>query len=310
MQTMPGPTSAAPDTAPLSAVDDTPIPLRARLIAPTVLSEAQRLTLHSLCLLFTRAVNANMTRWLGVPFTATLSGVERSPFYEVIHSPEAETHYMTTLAVGPASQPALLQMDLPLVYLFVELLLGGPGGTPLEREPTEIESSIVCSVVDLICRDLSTALSSPELEIRNDPSLPARSIDRLMPTIDSTLSLSFDLVCGTQRGRIVFTLSSEAAKVLIRSLDGPPKTTRQAPPEMRQGLLTRLQRTMHLATLQLPTVRIPLSVVRGLRSGEVLTFDLFEDTPAVFSIAGRPAFYATPVDAQSRRGAFIAAPMG
>jgi hypothetical protein len=46
-----------------------------------------------------------------------------------------------------------------------------------------------------------------------------------------------------------------------------------------------------------------------LSPGEVLTFDLFEDTPAIFSIAGRPAFYATPVDAQSRRGAYIAAPM-
>jgi flagellar motor switch protein FliM len=250
-----------------------------------------------------------MTRWLGVSFTATLAGVERSPFYEVIHSPEAETRYMTTLAVGPASHSAILQMDLPLVYLFVELLLGGPGGTPLDREPTEIEGSIVRSVVDLICRDLSTALSSPDLEIRNDPSLPARSIDRLMPTIDSTLSLSFDLVCGTQRGRIAFTLSSEAAKVLIRSLDGSPKTARQAPPEMRKGLLTRLQRTMHLATLQLPTVRIPLGMIRSLRVEQVLTFDLFEDTPAVFSISGRPAFYATPVDAQSRRGAFIAAPM-
>ena len=106
--------------------------------------------------------------------------------------------------------------------------------------------------------DLSTALSTPELEIRNDPSLPARSIDRLMPTIDSTLSLSFDLICGTQRGRIAFTLSSEAAKVLIRSLDGPPKTARQTSPEMQNGLLTRLQRTMHFATLQLPTVRAAL----------------------------------------------------
>jgi hypothetical protein len=78
---------------PVNAVsDDAPIPLRARLIAPTALSEAQRLTLHSLCLLFTRAVNANMTRWLGVPFTASLAGVERTPFYEIIHSPEAETH--------------------------------------------------------------------------------------------------------------------------------------------------------------------------------------------------------------------------
>jgi flagellar motor switch protein FliM len=294
---------------PFNGSDDTPVPLRARLIAPTALTEAQRLTLHSLCLLFTRAVNANMTRWLGVPFTASLAGVERAPFYEIIHSPETETRYVTSLAVGPASQPALLQMDLPLVYLFVELLLGGPGGTSLEREPTEIEGSIVRSVVDLICRDLSTALSSPELEIRNDPSLPARSIDRLMPTIDSTLSLTFDLVCGTQRGRFALTLSSEAAKVLIRSLDGPPKTARQTSPEMRNGLLTRLHRTTHFATLQLPSVRIPLSIIRGLNPGEILTFDLFEDTPAVFSIAGRPAFYATPVDAQSRRGAYIAAPM-
>jgi flagellar motor switch protein FliM len=289
--------------------DETPVPLRSRLIAATALSETQRLTLHSLCLLFTRAVNANKTRWLGVPFTASLAGVERTPFYEVIHSPEAETHFITTLAVGPASHPALLQMDLPLVYLFVELLLGGPGGTSLQREPTEIEGSIVRSVVDLVCRDFSTALSSPELEFRHDPSLPTRSIDRLMPTVDSTLSLSFDLICGGQRGRIVFTLSSEVAKILIRSLDGPPKTARQTSPEMRNGLLTRLRRTVHLATLQLPAVHIPLKVIQKLQPGEVLTFDLFEDTPAVFSIAGRPAFYATPVDAQSRRGAYIAATM-
>jgi flagellar motor switch protein FliM len=307
MQPTSDPIHAGPPTQ--TVPDDGPVPLRARLIATTALSEPQRLSLHSLCLLFTRAVNANMTRWLGVPFTASLAGVERAPFYEIIHSPEAETHHITPLTVGPASQPALLQMDLPLVYLFVELLLGGPGGTSLEREPTEIEGSIVHSVVDLICRDFSTALSSPELEIRNDPSLPSRSIDRLMPTIDSTLSLSFDLTCGAQRGRIAFTLSSETAKLLIRSLDGPPKTPRQTSPEMRNGLLLRLRRTMHMATLQLPNVRIPLSVVRRLSPGDLLTFDLFEDTPATFSIAGRPAFYASPVDAQSRRGAYIAAPM-
>src|ERR1700721_4369901 len=109
MQTNADPVNAVPD--------DTPIPLRARLIAPTALSEAQRLTLHSLFLLFTRAVNANMARWLGVPFTASLAGVERTPFYEIIHSPEAETHYVTTLAVGPAPTPLLLQMHLPLYIL-------------------------------------------------------------------------------------------------------------------------------------------------------------------------------------------------
>ncbi len=289
--------------------DDSPVPLHARLIAPTALSEQQRLALHSLCLLFTRAVNANMTRWLGVPFTATLVGVERMPFYEIIHSPEAETRYASALTIGPNNQPALLQLDIPLVYLFVELLLGGPGGTSLQREPTEIEGSIVGSVIDLLCRDLSTALSSPELEIRNDAAQPARSIDRLMPTVDSTLSLSFDLVCGTQRGRIVLTLCSDTAKVLIRSLDGPPQAARHISPEMRNGLLTRLQRTMHRASLQLPSVRIPIKTIQTLKPGDVLTLQLFEDTPAVLTIGGRPAFYSTPIDVQSRRGAYIAGRM-
>jgi flagellar motor switch protein FliM len=289
--------------------DDLPIPLQARLIAPTALSEPQRLALHSVCLLFTRAVNANMTRWLGVPFIASLVAVERIPFHEIIHSPESGTRYATTLAVGPGNQPALLQFDVPLVYLFVELLLGGPGGPSPDREPTEIEGSIVSSVVEVICRDLSTALSSPELEIRNDPSLPARSIDRLMPTVDSTLCLTFDLLCGTQRGRIVLTLSSEIAKVLIRSLDGPPQTARQVSPAMRHGLLQRLQRTLHLTTLQLPSVRVPIRTIQSLQPGDVITFNIFEDAPAVFSVGGRPAFYATPVDAHSRRAAYIAALM-
>jgi flagellar motor switch protein FliM len=66
---------------------------------------------------------------------------------------------------------------------------------------------------------------------------------------------------------------------------------------------------MHLVSLHLPSVRVSLATIRALQAGDVLTFDLFEDTPAVLSIAGRPAFYASPVDTQSRRGAYIAAPL-
>ena len=296
--------TATPTTA---LPDDSPIPFHTRLNAPTALSNPQRAALQSMCLLFTRGVNANMTRWLGVPFAATLAGIERVPFYEIIHSPTAETRYLTTRAVGPAEHPALLQMDLPLVYHFVELLLGGQGGTSLDREPTDIEGAIMRSVVDLICRDLSTAWSSPELEIRRAAHDRGRSLDRLMPAVDSTLLLSFDLTCGAQRGSISFTFSSEIAKILVRSIDGPHETARHASPEMRDALLTRLQRTTHSATLHLPAVKIPLSAITRLAPGEILIFDLFEDTPAILSIAGRPAFYATPVDAQARRGAYITA---
>jgi flagellar motor switch protein FliM len=286
-------------------VDEIPIPFHSRLNAPTALSDAQRAALQSQCVLFTRGVNANMTRWLGSTFTASLSGIERIPFYEIIHSPAAETSFLATLVVGSAGHPALLQMELPLVYHFVELLLGGPGGTLLRREPTEIEGAIVLSVVELICRDLSTAWSSPELEIRHDRALAGRSLDRLMPAVDSTLVLTFDVVCGSQRGTISLTFSSEVAKVLIRSIDGPLETARYSTPQTREAMLQRLQRTMHQITLHLPRTRISVEAIRKLTPGEVLGLDLFEDTPAILSIAGRPAFYATPVDTMSRRGAYI-----
>lgn len=298
------PFNAEPLSSP-APVDEIPIPFHTRLNAPTALSDAQRAALQSQCLLFTRGVNANMTRWLGAAFTASLTGIERIPFYEIIHSPAAETRFITKLVVGSAAHPALLQMELPLVYHFVELLLGGPGGTLLHREPTEIEGAIVLSVVELICRDLSTAWSSPELEIHHDRSLAGRSLDRLMPAVDSTLVLTFDVTCGAQRGIISLTFCSEVAKILIRAMDGPHETARYASAQTRQALLHRLQRTTHEATLHLPKIRVSLDAIQKLAPGEILAFDLFEDTPAILSIAGRPAFHATPVDTLSRRGAYI-----
>ncbi len=301
--------NSSPDLArqydPPSTVDEIPIPFHTRLNAPTALSDAQRAALQSQCLLFTRGVNANMTRWLGTAFTASLAGIERIPFYEIIHSPAAATRFVTTLVVGSAAHPALLQMELPLVYHFVELLLGGAGGTQLHREPTEIEGAIVLSVVELICRDLSTAWSTPELEIRHDRSLAGRSLDRLMPAVDSTLVLTFDVTCGTQLGAISLTFSSEVAKILIRTIAGPQETARYSSPGTREALLQRLQRSSHEATLHLPRVRVSLDAIRKLVPGEILPLDLFEDTPAILSIAGRPAFHATPIDAMSRRGAYI-----
>jgi flagellar motor switch protein FliM len=297
--------SSYPEAGTFGHVEEIPIPFHSRLNAPTALSDAQRAAMQSQCLLFTRGINANMTRWLGAAFTASLTGIERIPFYEIIHSPAAETRFITTLVVGSAAHPALLQMELPLVYHFVELLLGGPGGTLLQREPTEIEGAIVLSVVELICRDLSTAWASPELEIRHDRSLAGRSLDRLMPAVDSTLVLTFDVTCGAQHGSISLTFSSEVAKVLIHSIDGPRETARYATPQTRQALLQRLQRTTHEITLHLPRIRISLDSIRKLAPGQVLAFDLLEDTPATLSIAGRPAFHATPVDTMSRRGAYI-----
>ena len=146
MQTNPDPASAT--------TDDTPIPLRARLIAPTApVRRNDSLCTASAC--SSPARNANMARRPGVPFTASLAGVERAPFYEVIHSPEAETHYATTLAIGPASHRVCWTWIFPWC-ISCRTPAGGPGGTALEREPpkSKAPSSVASSI-------LSAGISAP-----------------------------------------------------------------------------------------------------------------------------------------------------
>ena len=69
---------------------------------------------------------------------------------------------------------SVLQLDLSLAPPIIDLLLGGHGKAGVTRELTDIEESIVTSVVELICR---LAGSGVRPDIRGSGT-PSGEIDR------------------------------------------------------------------------------------------------------------------------------------
>lgn len=307
---------ATPSTGPEDVDDEAgtkqevPLPFHFRFGTTTSINKQQLRSIIALTQLFTRGLNLNMRRWLSSSFHINLLSAERIPYSEIVHAPTLDETYVTTLAVGPDALPSLFQLDLDLVYPMVDLLLGGAGNTGVHREPTEIEAAILRSVVELVCRDLSTAWRSTGLEVRYDRSLSSLCIDRLMPVAESTLCLNFEILLEAHRGTLRLIFPSEVSNILIRSVDAPHKTARKQSDEYRRVFFDRVLKIKYPVTLHLPRVKVRVGALSRLVPGDVLELNLFEETAAVLSVAKRPLFMAVPVNAGSRRGAHMAEQIG
>jgi flagellar motor switch protein FliM len=289
---------------------DVPVPFHFRFGTTTSINKQQLRSIIALTQLFTRGLNLNMRRWLSPSFHINLLSAERIPYSEIVHAPTLDETYVTTLAVGPDALASLFQMDLDLVYPMVDLLLGGAGKTGVRREPTEIEGAILRSVVELVCRDLSTAWRSTGLEVRYDRSLSNLTIDRLMPVAESTLCLNFEILLEAHRGTLRLIFPSEVSNILIRSVDAPHKTARKQSDEYRRTLFDRVLKIKYPVTLHLPKVRVSVGALSKLATGEVLELNLYEETTSILSVAKRPMFVAVPVNAGARLGAHILEQIG
>src|SRR3954454_1060197 len=109
--------------------------------------------------LFARNLTHNLAAWLRTRFQVSLVSAEQIPFNEfLLRIPEIS--YVASVRLEPLGALAVLQLDLALAPPIVDLLLGGEGKPGIVREITDIEESILGSVVEVVCRELSAAWQS------------------------------------------------------------------------------------------------------------------------------------------------------
>src|SRR5580704_12882078 len=106
--------------------------------------------------LFARNLTHNLAAWLRTRFQVNLVSAEQIPFNEfLLRIPEIS--YVASVRLEPLGALSVLQLDLALAPPIIDLLLGGEGKEGPLREMTDIEESILGSVVDIICRELTAA---------------------------------------------------------------------------------------------------------------------------------------------------------
>jgi flagellar motor switch protein FliM len=254
--------------------------------------------------MFARNLAHSLGVWLRGRFQVNLVSAEQMPFSEfIVRIPDLS--YISSVQLEPLGALSVLQLDLSLAPPIIDLLLGGHGKPGTPRELTDIEESILTSVVDVICRELSTAWQPVGLSFSFDRRQMQSQLGRVMPVTEKTLCLSFEIRLPDSSGVLNIAVPAVVSNTILRRLVGERGRGREHPLEIRDHLRERASRIQVGAALQLPPVRIPARDLEDLEPGKLVRLGLASNVPAELWVMGMRLFSARPVGFGDHRGAHL-----
>jgi flagellar motor switch protein FliM len=256
---------------------------------------------------FARTLTHSLGAYLRVAFEVNLVSAEQLSYGEFLQR-IPEVTYLVSMTLRPVGVSAAIEIDPPLAFPIIDLLLGGPGRSEAAvREITEIEEQILESVVKIIGRELETTWHSVlEVQFSFDQRLRQSEISRLMPPNEKILSLSFEIRMPEARGMLNMALPAAVSNALLRKL------TQQAAYRTARGTAdSTLQIRRHLEhcifpmELVLPEGRVRVSQLLSLDRGDVLRLGCSLSEAGDLLVSGKRLFRARPVRFGARRAAQV-----
>lgn len=253
--------------------------------------------------MFARNLTHNLAAWLRTRFQVNLVSAEQIPFSEfLLRVPEIS--YMSSVRLEPLGAVSVLQLDLGLAPTIIDLLLGGDGkGGPL-RELTDIEESILGSVVEIICRELTTAWQPVGLTFKFERRQMQTQVARIMALTEKTLCLSFEMRMPNRNGLLNLAFPAVVANTVLRRLTADWGRRRHAG-EARARMERVARRIRFGCSLQLPPVRVPATALENLQPGTVLPLDIPADTLPLWRVAGQDLLEARAIRQGPHRAAHM-----
>ena len=287
---------------------------RARVVAYNFSSAGQISTdqLRAISMLndlFARNLTHNLAAWLRTRFQVNLVSAEQIQFNEfVLRIPEIS--YVASVRLEPLGALSVLQLDLALAPPVIDLLLGGEGKDGPLRELTDIEESILGSVVEVICRELTAAWQPVGLSFNFERRQMQTQVARIMSVAEKTLCLSFEIRMPHSSGLLNLAFPAVVANTILRRLTSDWGRRRRHAGETRARMEAAARRIRFGGSLQLPTVRLAASSIENLEPGTILRLDLAANTLPVWQVGGQPLSQAQAIRQGPHRAARVERPIG
>lgn len=283
-----------------------------RMFTPFAFGQAARISkqqvqnLMQLHERFARSLRNRLSVNLQASVEMSPISVEELPYSDVTGS-IPEQNFLISLPILPTQSSAILSMDIMAVMSIVNLLLGGDGNPATDPRPlTEIEDGVMESVVDTICAELSQAWRQiVDLGFVPGQKLRHAELFRVMPPLEKTLFLSFEVKVLEHSSTMSLTVPATAASLLLRKMKELTATSRMTKPEAVLQLRMRLQEATFPADIQLPSTAISGRDLLALRPGNTLVLQHPVKAPVLLRIAGQQLCTAFPVRLQRRRAALV-----
>ena len=254
--------------------------------------------------LFARNLTHNLAAWLRTRFQVNLVSAEQIQFNEfVLRIPEIS--YVASVRLEPLGALSVLQLDLALAPPVIDLLLGGDGKDGPLRELTDIEESILGSVVEIICRELTVAWQPVGLSFNFERRQMQTQVARIMSVSEKTLCLSFEIRMPHSAGLLNLAFPAVVANTILRRLTSDWSRRRRHGGETRERMEAAARRIHFGGSLQLPTFRLAASAIESLEPGTILRFDLPANTSPEWRVGGQALSQAQAIRQGPHRAARI-----
>ncbi|MDR3725788.1 MAG: FliM/FliN family flagellar motor switch protein [Terracidiphilus sp.] len=254
--------------------------------------------------LFARNLTHNLAAWLRTRLQVNLVSAEQIQFNEfVLRIPEVS--YVASVRLEPLGALSVLQLDLALAPPIIDLLLGGEGKDGPLRELTDIEEAILGSVVEIVCRELTSAWQQVGLSFNFERRQMQTQVARIMPVTEKTLCLSFEMRMPHSSGLLNLAFPAVVANTILRRLTSDWGRRRRHAGETRARMESTAKSIRFGASLQLPTVKLPASQIQNLEPGTVLRLDLAANTLPEWRVGGLPLSQAAAIRQGPHRAARI-----
>ncbi len=254
--------------------------------------------------LFARNLTHNLAAWLRTRFQVNLVSAEQIQFNEfLLRIPEIS--YVASVRLEPLGAFSVLQLDLGLAPPMIDLLLGGDGKDGPLRELTDIEESILGSVIEIVCRELTVAWQQVGLSFSFERRQMQTQVARIISVTEKALCLSFEIRMPHSSGLLNLAFPAVVANTILRRLTSDWSRRCSHTPETRRQMEAAARRIRFGCALQLPVVRLAASSLEMLAPGDVLPLDLAASALAEFRAGGRPLHLARAMRHGTRRAARV-----
>jgi flagellar motor switch protein FliM len=293
------------EAAPAAAGGETVLSRRGRSVAvlpydfsrPIQLSKGFSRSLSIVGESYAKLVGLSLSNYLRVPVSVTAQGVRQARFEEhtrTIASPSC----ISIVELAPIKTPAMLTIDISLVFAMIEKLLGSATVQgDLRREFTAIESRIARKIIQRMLGDLREAM---QRILAVDVALSAiehnPEYTYIMNAGEPCLLLAFAVELGELAGEMSVCISLPGLDAELGGEGASPYRDGRSEQERREdgkrlSLILDSTRTEVVAEL----ARLPVSVAQlgQLEVGGVLSLRKQVDEPLKVMVGGCPLFLAT-----------------